>query len=114
MISAMGTSMLPLVWPGWPLRATRAGAGDLRLGDLVMFRRQDHLVIHRFRGVSEGGLLFKGDGRRRFDDPVPREAVLARVEPVFRHRWAERLWKAADAAWVWWVSGVAARPASGS
>jgi len=58
--------------------------GDLRIGDIAVFRGDHHLTIHRLvwreRGAG-GRLIFRGD-YNRVRERLPPEAVIARVIAV--------------------------------
>jgi hypothetical protein len=88
----IGESMLPL------LRAGQRIAVDLspfepERGDLLLFRQEDYLVVHRFLGPTsrEDGssvLRTRGDGLPRLDPPLERARVRGRVRAIeFRGLW---------------------------
>ena len=99
-MSASGTSMLPLIWPGRPLKVTRVDSEELRPGDLVLYRNAARLIIHRFYARSGAFFMFKGDFRTRFDRPVASQAILGRVKPVITRPWLRRLWECANQALI--------------
>jgi len=81
-----GSSMLPTLREGDLLSVVRASAGELGGGEIVVFRRRDQYVVHRFLGRSpfDGRLLTKGDNCLRRDQPIEAEALVGRVVGVDR------------------------------
>ena len=85
-----GASMLPSIWPGDILEIHRVGA-DLARGDIVVFARDNRLVVHRVLGVNrerdEVILLTQGDRSPRADSPVSANELLGKVRAIRRgHR----------------------------
>ncbi len=87
-VPVRGESMLPTLREGARVRVDFA-PGALRFGDLLLFRQQDYLVVHRFVGRGKPGdggavLRCRGDGRPALDPPVPLRSVVGRVVAVER------------------------------
>jgi hypothetical protein len=87
-IVAGDRSMEPTLYGGDAVLAVPL-AGDPARGDLLVFRQNDDLVVHRFLGPArtrEGApcLRTRGDGRAELDPPLLRAAVRARVAAVRR------------------------------
>lgn len=78
-IRVVGDSMLPLLQSGDELSVEVAQNIPLRLGDLVLIYRQDHLVTHRLVGRSTQRWITKGDNRLEADQPIDEWAVLGKV-----------------------------------
>jgi signal peptidase I len=82
-IRVFGTSMLPTVWPGDVLIFEPCRADDLRPCEIILYQRDERLIVHRLVGISRNGdqlaLLTRGDGQRHSDLPVLEEAVLGRA-----------------------------------
>jgi len=82
-----GTSMNPFLWKGDRLHIRQAAPEQLRLGDLMAFRRADALIVHRFVGrVRRDGRLWlrqKGDNLRG-SSLVPVEDLVGRADLVMR------------------------------
>jgi hypothetical protein len=94
-----------------------------RAGDLLVYRQQDYLVVHRYLGrarAADGNrcLRTRGDGRNELDPPVLPDAVAARVVAVAR----DGAWRSLEGtgamvyarlvAWhdlAWAAAGVGAR-----
>jgi hypothetical protein len=100
-----------------------------RFGDLVLFRQEDYLAVHRCLGPARGAgargpFRARGDGRLRLDPPVAREAVLGRAIAVDGRRGMRSLEGTGargyaravalhDLAWAW-AGSVARRLGDGA
>lgn len=77
-----GNSMAPLIRNG-DLITIAHGARDLRRGDIVVFRQEGKLVVHRLLRAAlpgDAGLaLTKGDNRATTDPPLRRESIVGKV-----------------------------------
>jgi len=83
MVRVKGNSMRPL------MRSDRTQAllapvsrGDLRRGDVVLFRHRGRHVMHRIRRIDGDCLTMAGDGNYRMTEHAVRADVVARVEAV--------------------------------
>lgn len=89
-----GTSMLPWVRPGNIALVRQISMENVRCGDIVLFRRDTHLFVHRIvekRGSLETAQLFsKGDAHPTSDGPVGEEQLLGRVVRIYKKD-AERI-----------------------
>jgi len=87
-----GESMLPMLRAG-QLIAVDLSPFEPELGDLLLFRQQDYLVVHRFLGPAsreDGSPAFRtrGDGLPGLDPAVERARVRGRVRAIEdRGRW---------------------------
>jgi signal peptidase len=83
-----GSSMLPSIWPGDVLDIQRVAAADLALDDVVVFARENRLVVHRILSLNRDGdeviLITGGDRSRRSDSPVSASELLGKVEMIQR------------------------------
>lgn len=80
--------MLPWVRPG-DIAVVRGGGLDgVRCGDVVLFRRSDHLFVHRIvekRGALDKSRFFaKGDAHPTTDGAVTEDEMLGRVVRLYR------------------------------
>jgi hypothetical protein len=96
LIAAGDTSMLPLLRGGDAVLAAPWSAPP-RIGELLVFRQQDYLVVHRCLGgarTSDGApcLRTRGDARSELDPPVLAERVVARVRAIRR----AGIWRSLD------------------
>jgi len=98
---AVGSSMWPIIRQGDTICIEPVTVGDVKVGDIVVFKRAKHLVAHRLVRVSskaaaeelahslEGSrdefLLFtKGDSFTLVDNPVTAGDLVGRVYAVER------------------------------
>ncbi|HET9995123.1 MAG TPA: S24 family peptidase [Candidatus Acidoferrum sp.] len=83
-----GTSMLPWVRPGDIALIRMVSGENVRCGDVVLFRREDHLFVHRIvekRGSLDAAeLLSKGDAQPASDGVVGEQELLGRVVRIYR------------------------------
>jgi hypothetical protein len=83
-----GTSMQPWVQPGDIALVRQASLENVRCGDVVLFRRENHLLVHRIvekRGSLEAAEFFaKGDAHPDSDGRVQEKELLGRVVRLYR------------------------------
>jgi signal peptidase I len=83
-----GTSMLPWVRPGDIAMIRTANAETLRCGQVVLFRRNDSLFVHRIvnkKGPLEAAQIFvKGDAHPTSDGLMEQGELLGRVVWLYR------------------------------
>lgn len=83
-----GTSMLPWVRPGDIALIRLISSENVRCGDVVLFRREEHLLVHRIvekRGSIDAAELFsKGDAHPASDGVVGEQELLGRVVRIYR------------------------------
>ncbi|MCB9103879.1 MAG: S24/S26 family peptidase [Anaerolineales bacterium] len=86
-ITVHGHSMQPLLRPGDRLTVA-CGVTTFRRGDLVVFYRQQQLVVHRAvrlnRSTTGLTLVTKGDNALRCDAPLTINQVVGRVSGLSR------------------------------
>lgn len=84
---AVSHSMHPLIREGDRILVEHVPPGQIKFGEIVVFRRSGQLVIHRVLGrrISGGQVYFleKGDGNLGAY-PVPAEDVVGRVRRIDR------------------------------
>ena len=83
---AVGTSMLPTLWPGDRFAIERRPLAELRPQQLIGIRREDQLCVHRLLAIQPGGLLTCGDALDEPDPLVPTSAYVGAVVQVWRNR----------------------------
>jgi signal peptidase I len=87
-LRVQGTSMLPWVRPGDIARIGKVLTGAIRCGDVVLFRRENRLFVHRI--IEKGGSLdaaefrAKGDAHPTCDGVVEQQELLGRVVWLYR------------------------------
>jgi signal peptidase len=91
-----GTSMVPAMRPGDLITVERAGLGEIKPGEIVVFARAERLVVHRVKAIVVGPVTAKtenprelllatrGDRSRRNDPMVSSSELLGRVTQVER------------------------------
>lgn len=84
-----GTSMQPWVRPKDIALIRKISLENVRCGDVVLFRRENHLLVHRIvqkSGSLDATQLFsKGDAHPTSDGVVQEQELLGRVVRIYRH-----------------------------
>jgi signal peptidase I len=87
-LAVSGGSMLPALWPGDILEIHHAASEDISQGDIVVFVRENRLLVHRVLRVNSGQdevtVITRGDRSARVDAPVPANELLGRVQTIQR------------------------------
>ncbi len=83
---AVGTSMLPTLWPGDRFVIERRPLAALLPTQLIGFRRDGQLCVHRLLAIQPDGLLTCGDALEEPDPLVPTSAYVGHVVRVWRRR----------------------------
>jgi signal peptidase I len=87
-LAVSGSSMLPSLWPGDILEIHRVAAADISKGDIVVFAREDHLIVHRVLRMTRVGehltISTRGDRSARVDAPISDTELLGRVQSIKR------------------------------
>jgi len=78
-----GFSMFPCMRPGDLLEIRRAN-GPIPIGEVVVFERHGHLVVHRVIRQSDACLITQGDRLYHPDEPVPIAEILGCVTAIER------------------------------
>ncbi len=83
-----GSSMLPWVRPDDVAVIRHAGIDEMRCGDVVLFKRESRLFVHRLverhDALGEAQFMAKGDAHPEPDGMVDGEQVLGRVVRIYR------------------------------
>jgi Peptidase S24-like len=84
-----GTSMQPWMRPKDIALIRKIAIENVRCGDVVLFRRENHLLVHRIiekRGTLDSAQLFsKGDAHPASDGVVQAQELLGRVVRIYRN-----------------------------
>ncbi len=80
---ALGSSMIPSLWPGDILKICPGQIADVNAGEIVLFSRESLLVAHRVVRNCGSALITRGDSLPFTDPPVGSE-LLGRVVGVIR------------------------------
>jgi signal peptidase I len=87
-LRVQGASMLPWVRPGDIARIQKVSMDATRCGDVVLFRRENRLFVHRI--IEKGGTVdaaafrAKGDAHPTCDGMVEQQELLGRVVRLYR------------------------------
>lgn len=85
-IPVTGTSMRPLIQPG-DLVLVKHGALGIRPGDVIVYRREDRMTVHRVVGLGDNPpemVITRGDTAGQVDPPVDAAAIVGRVVAIKR------------------------------
>jgi signal peptidase I len=87
-LPALGTSMVPAIHPGDVLSIQPVNPKEVSLGDIVVYAREQVLVVHRIVRTSDDSsepyLVTRGDRLLRDDTPILPGALLGRVASIER------------------------------
>jgi signal peptidase I len=87
-LRVQGTSMLPWVRPQDIALIRKTTMENVRCGDIVLFRRDDHLFVHRIvkkKGSLESTQFWaKGDAHPTADGMLVEQELLGRVVRIYR------------------------------
>lgn len=85
-LGALGYSMLPTLWPGDLLTIEAKSFDQVRVGDVVLFVREDRFFIHRILRKDDLAagkyLVTRGDAMPEADTPVYPGELLGKVVSV--------------------------------
>jgi hypothetical protein len=83
-LRALGTSMLPTIFPGDILQIESLPRNELAVGDVVLVKREKRIVIHRLVSNEGWQWVTRGDAVPQDDPQVPNEEFLGRVSRIDR------------------------------
>jgi signal peptidase I len=84
-IRVQGTSMLPALCPGDQVLIQSCNSNETEVGDVVAFRREGRLFVHRVvERFRDGHLLTRGDAISLQDDPVSTNEFLGKITQIER------------------------------
>lgn len=100
-----GGSMAPFLCGNRDYVCLEKPRGELRRGDVVLFRRLNgDFVLHRIRYIRDTGYFLVGDRQTETEGPVQREQILALVTEVKRRgKWITPenfSWKFYSKVWI--------------
>jgi hypothetical protein len=78
-IPVYGLSMFPFLRPGNIVRIKKTAFEDFKKGDLIVFQREDKLVLHRVVKTSCSFIESQGDSLLRRDSPIFKGTLVAVV-----------------------------------
>jgi hypothetical protein len=83
-LQALGTSMLPSIWPGDVLRIENKAGEEAVPGDIVLVARDHRFFIHRLIEKHNSQWITRGDSLPQNDAPVAESQVLGKVSAIHR------------------------------
>jgi hypothetical protein len=83
-LQALGTSMLPAIWPGDVLRIESTSGEEIVPGDIVLVARNRRFFIHRLIEKRNSHWITRGDSLPHNDEPVAQVQVLGKVSTIHR------------------------------
>jgi hypothetical protein len=83
-LQALGTSMLPSIWPGDVLSIEPKASREISPGDIVLVVRDGRFFVHRLIRMSESEWITRGDSLPQADEPVAEAQVLGKVSLIHR------------------------------
>jgi hypothetical protein len=83
-LQALGTSMLPSVWPGDVLSIEHALGKDMVPGDIVLVARDGRFFVHRLIEKDEPHWITRGDSLPQNDEAVTEDQLLGKVAVIYR------------------------------
>ena len=87
-LHALGTSMLPSIWPGDVLSIEPRPGDEIVPGDIVLVVRNRRFFVHRLVAKRNSQWILRGDSLAQNDAPVAESQVLGKVSAIHRHRQA--------------------------
>lgn len=81
-VPVTGSSMWPAIAPGSVVTVEPVAWSRIKPGDVVAYRHQDAIIVHRVVEVRGEHLIAAGDNKPLFDPPVAAAALLGRVTGV--------------------------------
>lgn len=90
-----GASMMPALWPGETVEVMPRPAGALAVGDLAVFARDGHFIVHRVTAADRGGgparVTTCGDANCEPDPPLAPGELIGQANRVHRFGAMRRL-----------------------
>lgn len=76
--------MLPTIWPGDVAVLERMATADLQTGDVILFRQDSRLFLHRIVCAENAQFITRGDSMPQADPVVRQEQILAKASALER------------------------------
>lgn len=83
-LQAMGTSMLPSIWPGDVVGIESLSEKDAVRGDIVLVARDQRIFIHRLIERRNSQWITRGDAVPANDPPISESQLLGKVCAIHR------------------------------
>lgn len=79
-----GESMEPTFYEGDQFLIEPTSYRDLKIGDIIVFKRNKKLISHRIIDIRSGKYITRGDNNVYEDDPILREEYRGRVTMLIK------------------------------
>jgi len=116
-VRVRGASMFPLLQGGEFVLVKSVPPEYLRPGDLIVFRRQIEVIIHRLVAIQSEGYVTLSDHSLTLDPPILPENILGRVAAIEKDGQQKPLqggrWTIIHRSLAWLGWQATARPHSG-
>jgi signal peptidase I len=83
-LRTQGTSMMPAICPGDEVLIQSCDSNECGVDDVVAFRREGRIFVHRIIKSEEGRMVTQGDAVAIPDAPVTADEFLGKVTAVVR------------------------------
>jgi hypothetical protein len=83
-LQALGTSMLPSIWPSDVLHIEKRPGEEIAPGDIVLVTRESRFFVHRLVEKRGAQWITRGDSLPQNDPPVGEAEVLGKVSTIRR------------------------------
>jgi hypothetical protein len=87
-LRALGTSMLPSIWPGDILSIEHKPGQEIVPGDIVLVARQNRFFVHRLIQKQNSRWITRGDALAQNDEAAAAIQVLGKVSLIHRRNGA--------------------------
>ena len=84
-IPVKGYSMLPFIRGEKDEVWLEAAGDELKVDDIVLFRYMDRYIMHRIIGISDKGLVIRGDGVPETCEYPLKDDICGRVTAIIRN-----------------------------
>jgi hypothetical protein len=79
-----GASMLPAVWPEDVVTVRQSSFAELKRGEVVLFRRDGGLTLHRIVKIAADYAITRGDALRCEDGAVREDEIVGKLVGIDR------------------------------
>jgi hypothetical protein len=83
-LKVAGISMLPSIWPGDVVTVRHQNFSELKSGEIVLFRQDGSLTLHRIRRIMADRVITRGDTLSCDDRPVRDAEIVGKLVSIDR------------------------------
>jgi signal peptidase len=84
-LKVTGASMMPAIWPGDIITVRRCNIAELRLGQIVLSRRDEKLFAHRITSICGNLVTTRGDSLEYNDPAITVPDIIGQVIHLVRN-----------------------------